>query len=212
MSAFCFSGKGHKRRMAELIWHDLETIVQQYWNKNLYIALIATFVSMMIFLMVLVLKTTGYVKSGIFARLKQTLCCFAWFFGLFLFIYYGCYLLELTLFTREAGSRTDVNLQFLGTWHQDIYSQCFMVENVLLFLPFGCLFAALCPWVRKLWKILLCSFFLSLAIECTQLWTGRGFFQIDDLWLNTLGGVAGSIPCLFLNTVKNRKLKKNALE
>lgn len=202
----------------ELIRWDLKSIIQQYGNKNLHLALMAVFAGMILFLFGCVFlenfpKTAGSRREGVLQRINNMMLCFLWFLFFFLFVYYGCYLLELTILTREAGSRTGVNLCFWGTWHPDIYSQCFMVENVLLFLPFGCFFTALFPFARKLWRVLLFSFFLSLAIEYTQLRTGRGFFQVDDLWLNTIGGGLGSIPCLlFFKIYKKRKLKKNLLE
>lgn len=201
--------------MVALIKSDLQVIVQQYGNKNLHLALAAVFIAMFLFLTGCVFLKNFPQKAdtgnkGVGKRMKQVMF---WFFVFFLFVTYVCYLLELTLLTREAGSRIDVSLRLFGTWHPDLYSQCFMVENLLLFLPFGCLFTALFPFARKFWRILLCSFLLSLAIEYTQLRTGRGFFQVDDLWLNTLGGGLGSIPCLIVDKVyKMRKLKKNLLE
>lgn len=125
------------RDMMALIQWDLQTIVQQYGNKNLHLALAAVSIAMFLFLAGCVFwkrfaEKAGVRKRGVRERLKQVVFCLLWFLLFFLFAYYVCYLLELTLLTREAGSRTDVNLRFLGTWHPDIYSQCFMVENVLL--------------------------------------------------------------------------------
>lgn len=121
----------------------------------------------------------------------------------FMFSYYACFLAELTIFTREAGSRTDVNLHFFETWHPDVYSQCFMIENVLLFFPFGAFLVLLWKRAGKIWKILVLSFFLSMAIEITQLRTGRGYFQVDDIWLNMLGGLLGGDFGLLLREIWN---------
>jgi len=63
--------------------------------------------------------------------------------------------------------------------------------NVLCFMPFG----FFVPW---LWKHLdrwylagLLSLYLSLVIEVTQLLLRVGSFDVDDLLLNTVGGVLG---------------------
>lgn len=127
-----------------------------------------------------------------YGQMQKILSVFVWFVLFFSFVYYFCFLAELTLLTREAGSRIGISLRFLGTWSADIYSQCFMIENVLLFIPFGIFFVFLSGRLGKLWSVILASFLLSVTIEVTQLLTGRGYFQVDDIWLNTLGGMAGA--------------------
>lgn len=64
--------------------------------------------------------------------------------------------------------------------------------NILLFVPLGFLIPMLFPSFHKMWKLLLCSFSLSLCIESLQwlLPLGRAF-DVDDLLLNTLGGLLG---------------------
>lgn len=196
----------------DLIQADIRAIIQQYGDKNENIAFIITAVAILIavwhsvFLGFFRTEEIDFIK---YSKRKQLLLGIRrsfWFICLFLFVYYFCYLIELTLLTREAGSRTDINLCFLGTWHPDLRSQCFMVENILLFFPFGILIVFLCSRL-KLWKVLLLSFLLSLTIEITQFITERGFFQIDDIWLNTLGGFLGGILGDAL-----KKLGKNLLE
>lgn len=63
--------------------------------------------------------------------------------------------------------------------------------NVLCFMPFGFLL----PWMRKNlnhWYLTgLMTFYLSLLIELTQLFLRVGSFDVDDLFLNTLGGLLG---------------------
>ena len=66
-----------------------------------------------------------------------------------------------------------------------------MVENILLFIPYG--FA--CPWVFRRARNLFCCTLIgavtSLGIESLQLLTRRGYFQIDDILTNTLGTILG---------------------
>lgn len=64
-----------------------------------------------------------------------------------------------------------------------------LLGNILMFLPFG-FFPAL-VWRGSTWKrALLTGVCVTGFIECWQLLVGRAF-DIDDLWLNTLGAMAG---------------------
>ena len=64
-----------------------------------------------------------------------------------------------------------------------------LLGNILMFLPFG-FFPAL-VWRGSAWKrALLTGFCVTGVIECWQLLVGRAF-DIDDLWLNTLGAMTG---------------------
>lgn len=66
-----------------------------------------------------------------------------------------------------------------------------IVGNVAVFLPFGFFLPILSRRVRKLRWIFVLSFLLSLSIEATQLIFRVGCFDVDDLFLNTLGGIMG---------------------
>ncbi len=64
-----------------------------------------------------------------------------------------------------------------------------LAGNLIMFLPFGFFPALLwrgCTWKRALATGLCVTGF----IECWQLLVGRAF-DIDDLWLNTLGALCG---------------------
>ncbi|MEK4665102.1 VanZ family protein [Priestia sp. FSL H7-0729] len=69
-----------------------------------------------------------------------------------------------------------------------------LVGNVLAFIPLGIFIPVLTG--NKLFsgvKVFLLSLILSLGYEVTQLVTGMGIFDVDDLLLNTLGGLIGYI-------------------
>lgn len=65
--------------------------------------------------------------------------------------------------------------------------------NVLAFMPLGVLIPMSFPAVNRWWMILLHSFWLSLCIELFQLVTHFGAFDVDDILLNTLGGLLGFV-------------------
>lgn len=108
-----------------------------------------------------------------------------------LFVYLS-YLISLTLSGREAGSRdTRVDLEIFGTWKPDGTLSDFALENVLLFIPFGMIVPLMSRFFKKWWNLVLMAFISSILIEITQLLTGRGFFEIDDILLNTGGALLG---------------------
>jgi len=71
-----------------------------------------------------------------------------------------------------------------------------LIGNVLVFMPLGVLIPLAFPGTDCFWMILLHSFWLSLCIELFQLVSHFGAFDVDDILLNTLGGILGF--CLFL--------------
>lgn len=68
--------------------------------------------------------------------------------------------------------------------------------NIIMFLPFG-FFAGLLMDKPKWWKSALVTFGVSFFIECFQLLVSRGT-DVDDLILNTLGGLLGHSCFLLL--------------
>ncbi len=65
--------------------------------------------------------------------------------------------------------------------------------NILVFIPLGYL-APLCfSSINKAWKLLLVGIGTTVAIEVLQHITHRGFFDVDDLFLNTMGTMIGWI-------------------
>ena len=79
--------------------------------------------------------------------------------------------------------------------------------NVIIFIPFG-FFMPMASKHRSFLATLFYSFGLSLCVESFQLITKVGCFDVDDLLLNTLGGVAGYlifIICVALRRIHGRK-------
>lgn len=63
--------------------------------------------------------------------------------------------------------------------------------NVIGFMPCGFFLPIVSRRGRKWYNAILLCFGLSLCIEITQLWMRVGSFDVDDLLLNTLGGILG---------------------
>lgn len=66
-----------------------------------------------------------------------------------------------------------------------------LVGNVAGFLPFGALVPLLARSVRRAWKIGLLSMEVSVLIEVSQLLFCVGCCDVDDVILNTFGGLLG---------------------
>ena len=74
--------------------------------------------------------------------------------------------------------------------------------NVLAFMPVSF------PGVDRWWMILLHSFWLSLCIELFQLVSHFGAFDVDDILLNTLGGLLGFFCFLVVRFVYRKAHKE----
>lgn len=86
--------------------------------------------------------------------------------------------------------------------------------NIICFIPFGCMLPLLSTKSRSALRILLVSFELSLIIETMQLVFKVGSFDVDDLLLNTLGGLIGYIIYsltrrLYIKMKKSQNNKNN---
>jgi glycopeptide antibiotics resistance protein len=65
--------------------------------------------------------------------------------------------------------------------------------NIIGFIPLGILLPLAWPFFKKWWRLALLVFCISLSFEAFQLLTGVGVFDVDDLILNTGGGIIGFI-------------------
>lgn len=75
--------------------------------------------------------------------------------------------------------------------------------NILIFVPYG-FFISVAAARRGFFKTLFCSFSLSLCVEVVQLFTRVGSFDVDDILLNTVGGVLGYILFVICNVIRRR--------
>lgn len=109
----------------------------------------------------------------------------------YLIVCYLIYVFYIVLYSREPGSRETVNLTFFGTYSASPRAQAYMFENILLFIPFGFLLPLLSKRLNRFTSTLILGMTFSLIIETLQFITQRGYFQLDDIWLNTVGSILG---------------------
>ncbi|MGC4018991.1 MAG: VanZ family protein [Muricomes sp.] len=78
-----------------------------------------------------------------------------------------------------------------------------LAGNILIFIPYG-FFISMASRSRGFFMTLFYSFGLSLCVEVFQLITKVGSFDVDDILLNTLGGVMGYILFSICNVIRRR--------
>lgn len=107
-------------------------------------------------------------------------------------IIYFIMIFIITIFEREPGSRTGISLTLFETLGGP-RANAYVIENILLFIPFGFFVPKMWKCLRRLSVCVFAGFCFSLAIEVTQLLTQRGHFQVDDILMNTIGAGIGAV-------------------
>ena len=77
-----------------------------------------------------------------------------------------------------------------------------VLGNAVIFMPFG-FFVSYILKIKKVPLIMFLSFITSATIEATQLVIGR-VFDVDDILLNTLGGILGFILYKVIHVIKDK--------
>lgn len=80
-----------------------------------------------------------------------------------------------------------------------------LAGNVLGFLPFGAILPVLNSRARNFFVIILLCFEFSLLVECAQLILKVGSFDVDDLILNTFGGLLGFLIFTVCNHMRRKR-------
>lgn len=138
-------------------------------------------------------------------------------FGKVLFLLYVGFLIYF-LFLAEWYGRTGVteeyryNLELFKeirrfiTYREQLgmFAVCAnLFGNILIFVPYG-FFISMAGRTRGFFKTLFCSMGLSLTVEVIQLFTRVGSFDVDDILLNTAGGVLGYMVFVICNRIRRR--------
>lgn len=171
--------------IANLVLQALDNIITEYGVRNIWFGFI---IACMFLLGTKLITKKWSLLEGII---------------IYLFSVYVIFVFEITLLTREPGSRIESNLELMGTYINNPLAISYMVENVLMFIPFGAFMW--CFFKRhklkgRIKRVLLCiglSFIYSFGIEIVQKITGRGYFQLDDIVLNVFGGFIGYITIVW---------------
>ena len=114
---------------------------------------------------------------------------------------YFLFLLRIIIFKNGFNSydyKYNYNLHFfnfINQWYDKGIDATLLVNvlgNVALFIPLSIILLNYCKCLNNT-NIIFISFLTSFSFELIQLSTGWGIFDIDDILLNTLGGIIGLI-------------------
>lgn len=130
--------------------------------------------------------------SKVLKKSERSRRCFFQILLLVLFCTYLSVMLKDAFFSRPPGSRTSVDLEFLGTWGRSQQGNAYVIENIIMFVPWGILLPLLIRPLRKHgWICVMTAFISSVTLETAQYLTQRGHCQLDDVVMNTLGTLIG---------------------
>ncbi|MDD4547744.1 MAG: VanZ family protein [Bacilli bacterium] len=121
-----------------------------------------------------------------------------------IFLVYILFLFHIVTF-QDVGWSTSNFTPFKEIFRYDFGSNAFyknVVGNMIMFMPYG-LFVSYFIQLKKPYIIFILSFIVSITIETTQLVIGR-VFDIDDIFLNILGGLFGFLIYHFLEKLINK--------
>lgn len=128
-----------------------------------------------------------------------------------LFILY-IIMLSYFLFFSERYGRTIISNEYrynlivfkevrrFITYREVVGFESFAVNifgNIFAFAPFGFMLPIINDKNRKFWIVALLSLEFSLAVELIQLVFKVGIFDVDDIIMNTIGGMLGYL-CFFI--------------
>ena len=133
----------------------------------------------------------------------QKFCFYKEIFVLLFILYVMCLFEIVTLQDQNYGLSNYI--PFKEIFRYEVGSSLFVkniIGNVLLFLPYG-YFASEYIKSKKAWPICLLTTLVTITIEFVQLNIGRTF-DIDDVILNTLGGIFGYILYRIMEQVKTK--------
>ncbi len=97
--------------------------------------------------------------------------------------------------------------RFTRYWEQVGFYSFFVnvAGNLLAFLPFGFVLPLLHQSNKSFWYVLITGLECSLLVEIMQLVARVGIFDVDDIFLNTLGTVVGYLLYLFVRWLWRRR-------
>ena len=134
---------------------------------------------------------------------KEKFCFYKEIFMLLFVIYVMCLFEIVTLQDYNYGLSNYI--PFREIFRYEIGSRLFIkniIGNILLFLPYG-YFTADYLNSKKILPVCFLTMLVTLTIELVQLNIGRTF-DIDDVILNTLGGMCGYLLYRLIERIKDK--------
>lgn len=111
-------------------------------------------------------------------------------------------------FTNQGYKINFILFDFINQYYDYGLSQTLLINilgNIALFIPLSII---LLNYFKSLTysNVIFTNFITSLSFELIQLATGWGVFDVDDIFLNTLGGIIGLVIYHLITHKKRSKL------
>ena len=109
--------------------------------------------------------------------------------------------------TQEYNLKLFKEIKRFIKYREQIGWEGFIVNicgNVLAFMPFGFLLPLLNRAYRKFYIKAVLSILFSLIVETVQLLLKVGVFDVDDILMNSLGGILGYIVFMVIHAIHRR--------
>lgn len=159
----------------------------------------------------ILLSALIFIVPGIILSKKRNIPYSRFVLWFLTFIYAGI-IFFITIFRRPLGYKArqivlTLNLGFdlHGITNLTIFAYAFL--NVILFVPWGSLlylFRRKEILLKGIVMTTLMGFLTSFTVECVQLITETGLFEITDLVTNTTGTLIGAIICGIITKIISR--------
>ena len=140
-----------------------------------------------------------------------------------LFFYLYIIVLSYFLFFSESFGRGNFSIEYRYNlellveikrfikYRQQVGFDVFVINilgNIIAFMPFGFLLPMIHEKYRRFFRVAFYSLFFSLVVEAIQMLSRVGIFDVDDILLNTIGGILGYLLFAICNLFY-RRLQKN---
>ncbi len=134
-----------------------------------------------------------------------------------LLLLYLALLLYLLFFSKEYGRTEQYNgyrynlvpfreiRRYSGGGIGSYLFRLNILGNIVAFVPLGFLVPMASKWKRGFLYVAAMTYLASFAVECLQLISRVGIFDLDDIMLNTLGGMLGYILYVLCRIVIHRR-------
>lgn len=129
--------------------------------------------------------------------------CFviSWLLSYFYVVYF------VTLNRAENTTLPNFNLfkTYIECWNNmSVHSVLQILLNIAMLIPLGFFLPLFFVYFRKFHRCVIASATVTLVIELIQLIFKKGFFDVDDIFNNTLGAILGWCVTMFLLSLLNK--------
>lgn len=111
-------------------------------------------------------------------------------------------------FTNQGYKINFILFDFINQYYDHGLSQTLLINilgNIALFIPLSIILLNYFKFLTYS-NVIFTNFITSLSFELIQLATGWGVFDVDDIFLNTLGGIIGLVIYHLITHKKRSKL------